>query len=403
MTWLDAMFWTNAGFVLYPYALYPLALDWLARRKEREAARARAAGDNQASGARRLPSVSIVLAAYNEEERIGRRIVELIDRVEALGVAGEMIVVSDGSTDATVARARASAGPRSEVQLRVVELAENGGKSAALTRGCALARHEIVVFADARQTWAVDALERLLENFDDPGVGAVSGELIAESAPGVMAGVGLYWRYETWLRRRESRVFSAVGVTGAISAVRRVRFHPIPAGTILDDVYWPLRVAMQNARVVHDPRARAFDRLPDRVKDEFRRKVRTLSGNYQLLRRLPEAVNPARNPVWLQFLSHKIARLVVPWSLIVLLVLSLVLPGPVYRAALWCQLGFYATGLTGMVPALARRLRFSSAAASFLVLNAAAWIAFWVWASGRTDKTWTKTAYAWTSRERAAP
>src|SRR5215470_5324190 len=107
-----------------------------------------------------------------------------------------------------------------------------------------------------------------------------------ESALVVMAGGGLYWRFAKWLRQKESLIHSQVGVSGAIAAVRRELFRPIPHGTLLDDVYWPLQVAMQGYRVVHDDRARAFDRLPENPRDEFRRKVRTLAGNFQLARML---------------------------------------------------------------------------------------------------------------------
>ena len=105
-----------------------------------------------------------------------------------------------------------------------------------------------------------------------------------------------------------------VGVTGAISAVRRELFRPIPSGTLLDDVYWPLLVAMQGYRVIHEPRARAYDRLPERPLDEFQRKLRTLTGNFQLVARLPQALLPWRNPIWFQFLSHKLLRLLMPWA-----------------------------------------------------------------------------------------
>ncbi len=115
--------------------------------------------------------------------------------------------------------------------------------------------------------------------------------------------------------------------------MRRELFRPIPNGTILDDVYWPLAVAMGGHRVIHDERARAFDRLPVRVRDEFRRKVRTLCGNFQLLARLPSALLPWRNPNWWQFVSHRIMRLLVPWALIGLAVSVVVLEGPVYRLA----------------------------------------------------------------------
>src|SRR5205085_1989176 len=148
---------------------------------------------------------------------------------------------------------------------------------------------------------------------------AVSGDLVVIAGPGAVAGVELYWKLEKWLRRQESRVGAQVGVTGAICAVRRELFTPVPPGTILDDVYWPLGVVMRGYRVVHDSRALAYDRLPERVRDEFRRKVRTLAGNFQLAARLPAALLPWRNPIWGQFLSHKLARLVVPWALPVVL------------------------------------------------------------------------------------
>jgi cellulose synthase/poly-beta-1,6-N-acetylglucosamine synthase-like glycosyltransferase len=269
---------------------------------------------------------------------------------------------------------------------------ENSGKAAALSAGCAEARHDILVLADARQEWATDALGCLLENFADPTVGGASGDLVVEAAPGVMGGVGLYWRYEKWLRKTESRLHSTVGVTGAICAVRRELFRPIPAGTILDDVYWPLLVVMQGYRVVHDDRARAYDRLPGRALDEFRRKVRTLSGNFQLAARLPSALLPWTNPVWWQFLSHKLARLVVPWALLGALGAAGALDGPLYRSLFWVQVASYTAGAVGTLgPGAPTRV--SSAAASFLVLNAAAWMAFWVWISGRSARSWGKVVY----------
>jgi cellulose synthase/poly-beta-1,6-N-acetylglucosamine synthase-like glycosyltransferase len=221
----------------------------------------------------------------------------------------------------------------------------------------------------------------------------VSGDLIIESARGVMQGVGLYWRYEKWVRRLESQIGSTVGVSGSISAVRRALFRPIPAGTLLDDVYWPLRVAMQGYRVVHDDRAHAYDRLPEQVRDEFKRKVRTLSGNYQLLGRLGAALLPWRNPTWLRFLSHKVFRLLVPWALLGLLAASAVQSGPMYQAAFWVQVVFYVLAVVGLRRAVGARVRMASAAASFLVLNAAAWVAWWAWLIGGADRTWTKVSY----------
>src|SRR5262249_51180948 len=150
----------------------------------------------------------------------------------------------------------------------------------------------------------------------------------------------------------------------------------VPAGTILDDVYWPLAVARAGHRVVHEGRARAFDRLPETARDEFRRKVRTLTGNFQLMARMPAALLPWCNRLWWQFVSHRSLRLVVPWALLVMLAASGALAGPVYRLAFWGQIAVYTLGLLGTRPSIAGRSRLAARIASFLVLNAAAWVAF---------------------------
>jgi cellulose synthase/poly-beta-1,6-N-acetylglucosamine synthase-like glycosyltransferase len=275
----------------------------------------------------------------------------------------------------------------------IIDLPTKMGKAVALNHGCAAAAHPLLVLADARQTWARDAIDRLLANFDDPRVGAVSGDLVLESAPGVMAGVGLYWRFEKWLRQTESALYSMVSVTGSICALRRELFRPIPAGTVLDDVYWPLQVAMSGYRVIHEPKALAYDRLPERARDEFRRKIRTLAGNFQLMVRQPAALLPWRNPVWWQFVSHRILRLVVPWALLGMLVTSWLLVSRAYHILFWVQIAFYCLGVASLRPSVAARSRVASGAASFLVLNAAAWLAFWVWISGSTSRSWSKVKY----------
>ncbi|MSU80523.1 MAG: glycosyltransferase [Gemmataceae bacterium] len=331
-----------------------------------------------------------MLSVHNEEADLARRLTELLSQGRNAGVSGEIILISDGSTDGSVAVAESFASQG----VRVIAQASKQGKAAALTVGAAIATGDVLVFADARQRWADDALARLLDNFADPEVGAASSDLVLESAPGVLAGVGLYWRFEKWMRKRESRLGSQVGVTGAISAGRRTLFTPIPPGTLLDDVYWPMHVALKGYRVVHDDRTLAYDRLPDNPCDEFRRKVRTLAGNFQLLTLLPiAAFLPIRNPVWWQWLSHKLCRLAVPWVLLGALVSNIFLNGDLLTICLGVQCVGYALGALGMIPAIGKRSRVLSAGASFLVLNAAAWLAFWVWITGQAEHSWHKVRY----------
>jgi poly-beta-1,6-N-acetyl-D-glucosamine synthase len=376
---LEFLFWYSAACVLYVYAGYPLVLAAVAALCRR--------APRRQPGFK--PTVSFVTCAHDEAHRIGTRVAELTAMMQASGIEGEIVVVSDGSTDDTAERARGLGSDN----VHVVEIPERVGKAAALTLGCQLAKNEILVFADTRQRWDPAALGMLLENFADAAIGAVSGDLLLESEPGVMSGVGWYWRFEKWLRKKESQIYSTVGVTGAICAVRRSLFAGVPDGVILDDVYWPLSVTMLRYRVIHDARAIAYDRLPERARDEFRRKVRTLSGNFQLAARLPWALLPWRNPVWLQFISHKLLRLVVPWALVAMLVSSALLPGLLYKGLLWSQVGFYALALLGNLPAVGSRIRLAAAAGSVLVLNTAAWMAFWVWVTGQAGRSWGKVKY----------
>jgi cellulose synthase/poly-beta-1,6-N-acetylglucosamine synthase-like glycosyltransferase len=209
---------------------------------------------------------------------------------------------------------------------------------------------EIVVFADVRQRIDAGALRALAAPFADPEVGVVTGELVLADETGAPASdaVGLYWRYEKTIRAWESDVHSVVGATGALYAVRRSLLSPLPAGTLLDDVMIPMRAVLAGRRCVFEPGARVLDEAPCCATAEYRRKVRTLAGNFQLLRLLPALLHPGRNPIWLQFFSHKVARLFVPYALITLLLSNLFLSGPGYGLVLFLQAAFYVLAAAGL-------------------------------------------------------
>lgn len=372
-----SLFWFAFAWVGYSYIGYPMLIALMARVRPKQVRRI--VGYS--------PTVSIIVPAHNEEEQVGRRVAELCQILARYPASSELIVVSDGSTDGTAEVARLAG------RAQVIELNTRIGKSAAISRGAAAAQHDVIVFADVRQKWSERTLPYLVENFGDLEVGGASGDLVIDRASGAAGGVGAYWRYEKWLRLNETRVGSITGVTGAISAVRRELFQPVPAGVVLDDIYWALQIAMRGYRVVHDERAKAFDRLPEKTGDEFRRKVRTLSGNYQLVAALPGALLPWKNRVWFQFVSHKIARLAVPWALLLMLATnSMLLDREFYRVLFAAQISFYLLALCGLRWGNCGRV--ASLAASFVLLNAAAWMAFWFWISGRATGSWHKAAYA---------
>lgn len=339
---MEILFWTSILVVGYVYAGYPLLLAAWARVAARPARR-RPADDRTP-----WPALSIVIAARNEGARLPARVRNLLD----LPYPGsrEIIIVSDGSTDAP---ARALAPFESDV--RLIEIPSTG-KPAALNAGVDAATGDILVFADARQTFDRGALEALASNFADPSVGGVTGELVldCEATPDeggstIGEGVGLYWKYEKWLRRQEGLIASTLGATGAIYALRRSLWRPLPHHTLLDDVLAPMRAVLTGHRVVFEERAVAYDRASPDAAAESRRKTRTLAGNYQMLALEPLVLVPMRNPVWLQYLSHKVGRLVVPWALLAALVSSVALAPRHwgYTAALGAQLAFYGLAILG--------------------------------------------------------
>jgi cellulose synthase/poly-beta-1,6-N-acetylglucosamine synthase-like glycosyltransferase len=347
---MRVVFWCSLGFVLYVYAGYPLLLRLWALAARRRRTRAGLRGDGTAAP-QELPGVTVVIAARNERHQLPARIENLLasdyppDRLQ-------IVVASDGSTDGTVD----ALAPYVD-RIEVLTLAA-AGKASALNAAVAHARHPILVFADARQRFASDAIRRLVSHFTDARIGAVSGELMIDPGSSTIGeGLGTYWRYEKWLRRHEALVGSTIGVTGAIYAMRRALWQPLPPDTILDDVLGPIRVVLGGHLVTFDSSARAYDAAPPDAAQELRRKMRTLAGNFQLLAQEPRLLVPFVNPIWIQFMSHKLGRLFVPYALIAILVTSVVLAsdGWIYGLALVGQLAFYGLAVYGA--ALDRRGR----------------------------------------------
>ena len=287
------VFWGSVGLLFYTFLGYGLFISALARTRSK-------VGAPPPEGAT-PPSVCLVLVTLNEEQTVEARLRNLLGSQyppEKLRI----ILISDGSTDATITRAQNLHDPRIEI----VGRQDRAGKAAGLNLALSRCAAEIVIFTDARQSFAPDAVARLAAHFADPAIGAVSGSLeIAPAASATGSGIDAYWRYEKALRAAESRFDSCVGCTGAIYALRPGLFAPIPDDTLLDDVVIPMAAAARGARVIHDPAALAFDPQSLEPAAELRRKQRTLAGNFQVLFRYPGWLLPWRNRLWWQLISHK--------------------------------------------------------------------------------------------------
>jgi len=255
-------------------------------------------------------------------------------------------------------------------------------------------RGEIVVLADARQSFEAGALRALVRRFADSRVGAAGGELVLVrdgETTAVGAGVGLYWRFEKSIRSSESRVDSTVGATGAIYAIRRDLFDPIPDDTILDDVLIPMRIVRQGYRVVFEPGALAYDQPASAARDEFVRKVRTIAGNFQLFARERWMLSPFANRLWIQTLSHKGLRLLGPLLLILVLLTNLALARRAfYDWTLVAQVLFYLTALFGRLEGAARKVPVIAVPYTICLLNWATIVAFLHFLGGRQRVTWER-------------
>jgi len=294
--------------VVYTLILYPLLLVLLRRFRWRPIARAPI-----------TPTVSVIIAVHNGAVFLPDKIRSIMN-LEYPAELLQVIVASDGSTDTTVELA-------SQFDVVSVLNLPRGGKCAALNAAISCATGEILLLTDVRQTLEPDSLRLLVRNFADPCVGAVSGLLKIRAGPDAESReTGAYWRYESLIRDCLSSIDSIFGASGAFYALRRSLAVPIPPDILLDDMYLPLAAFRRGYRLIFDTDAIFWD-FPTNRATEFRRKVRTLAGNFQLWAYCPWLLTPANRLLW-HFLSYKVARLFLPWLLAAIFIASWLLPAP---------------------------------------------------------------------------
>lgn len=380
---IATLFWLSVAIIAYAYVLYPLVV-WSLSRLFGRAPRCEDLPND------RLPFVSVLIAAHNEEDVIGERIANAL-ALEYPANRREIVIASDGSSDATASIARQFAGQG----VRLLESPTRRGKATMLNAAFPALRGDIVLLSDANTFIEPQALRRLVRWFADPRTGVVCGRLVLMDPATGRNVDGLYWQYETFLKRCEARLGGLLGANGAIYAVRRSLFTGIRRDTIVDDFVIPLKTRLRTGcTFVYDDDAVAFeDSAPD-LASEFKRRSRIGAGGFQSIVALRRLLWPREGWVAFTFLSHKVLRWICPFALIGALVANLFLAvDPPYRVLLVAQVAAYSFAVLGRwvtgTGAVSRLLRLTT---MFATMNAALLVGFWRWASSHQTGLWERTA-----------
>jgi cellulose synthase/poly-beta-1,6-N-acetylglucosamine synthase-like glycosyltransferase len=374
-------FWIAIGLVVLTYCAYPVFV-WLVSRVAK--ARTAAAVPDE------WPMVTMIIAAHNEERFIESKL-HNCRSLEYPAEKLEIIVASDGSTDNTneiVDRLQGHG-------IRLIAYPGRRGKSAALNATVPQANTELIVFSDANTFYDPKALKAMLPHFSDPTVGVVCGKLVLTDPISGTNVDSLYWRYETFLKLCESKLGALLGANGAIYAIRRSLFVPIPDNTIIDDFVIPLMIKIRHrSEIVYEADAVAFEETPSNLRAEFRRRVRIGTGGYQCLSLLWPILNPRYGWTAFCFLFHKILRWSVPFLMCIAFVSNVLLwDVQVYRILLVVQAAFYGLAVAGsLVRGNALVCKLARLPAMFCSMNSALLVGFWKWLSAPQQGTWQRTA-----------
>jgi len=344
--------------IVYVIAGYPLLLRWSAARNAIPVAKQP-----------QLKTISILIAVHNGDKFLGDKLDSVVN-VDYPRELMETYVLSDGSTDRTAEIARSYA----DRGIQLLELPK-GGKPAALNVGIARATGDILILTDVRQVLERNSLREMVANFADPTIGVVSGDLpMREGIDAEESNTSLYWRYERAIRKDLGKLGSTFGATGPFYAMRRELAPVMPADTLLDDMYLPLAAYFRGFRVIVDEDARAIE-YPFSVQGEFRRKLRTLAGNYQIMVKYPALVT-WKNRMLFHFVSYKIGRLALPWLFVGMFIASFGLPHPWAAILVTLQVIFYGLAALDLVLAPDSALkRLATPARTVVTLLAAAALA----------------------------
>jgi cellulose synthase/poly-beta-1,6-N-acetylglucosamine synthase-like glycosyltransferase len=375
------VFCLSAGGVVYAYALYPALLRLLARLFGRLSI-------PPSSGAE-LPFISLLIAAHDEQAVIGERIQNAL-ALDYPPERLEVIIASDGSEDRTAEIVLECRDPR----VRLLNFPERRGKALVLNDAMREARGDLVLLSDANTFTDPDAARKLVRWFANPKVGAVCGKLILTDPKSGANADGIYWKYETFLKRHESLLGALLGANGAIYAIRKELFQPIAPNTIVDDFVIPLLAKQRSGcDIIYDTQAIAREESAPNVASEFRRRARIGAGGWQAIGMLWPLLNPARGWIAFTFFSHKVLRWICPFLLIATFVSTLLLSARrVFAVLLVAQVVLYGVALFGdRIPGKTPLGRIAKVVQLFVGMNVALLFGFFRWISGPQTGMWNRT------------
>ncbi len=390
---LAILFWVAVLAVLHTYVFYPLMLVLLDGFEQARSAWRYIGGSERRRPPAQLglPSVSVLIAAYNEGTCIGQRIENLLAQ-DYPSDKLEILVGSDASSDGTDAIVHRYAG-------RGVKLSRGDrvGKAGVLARLIGMAHGEVLVLTDANTEFEKDAIRRLVQPLRDPAVGLVCGRLRLHSPLGAPIVESAYWKLESLLKLYESRRGCVMGANGGIYAVRKHLFPPLPAGTVVDDFVAALRVLQSGYEVRYEPEAVAHEQTAPGHADEYHRRVRIAAGCFRALSQFRDLLAPRHGFTAFALWSHKVLRWLVPQALLVALLSNALLAGHsrLYAMLLFAQCSAYTLAALGLLGTSPRHLRkLTDPAAHFVEMNAALLVGFWRFSRGTQGQTWTRTERA---------
>lgn len=297
-----------------------------------------------------LPSVTVLIAAYNEQDIIEEKIQNTLQLNYPKDLL-QVIFITDGSSDATADKISKNG------QVTLLHQDIRAGKMAAIKRAIPFIKGEITVFTDANTFLNAGAINELVKHYQNPLVGAVAGEkriLVEETADASSAGEGFYWKYESKLKKWDYELYSNVGAAGELFSIRTALYQPVESDTIIDDHMIAMRIAENGYIIAYEPEAYAMETASADVKEELKRKIRIAAGGIQSILRLKKAANPFRQPVFtFQYISHRVLRwTITPFLLMLVFVLNGVIafssPVIFYKLLFALQISFYVLSLIGL-------------------------------------------------------